>query len=79
MEEVLEKPPLNGVTCIAWILTANFDLVGQQAWKAFFAGQGGVRDAFLGLSETLAGARSALLLSTMCHPQCSTHHVPQHA
>ena len=59
VNEVLEKPPLNGITCIAWILTANFDLVGQQAWKNFFAGKGGVRDAFLALWDILAGARAA--------------------
>ena len=55
MSPALEKPPQNGITCIAWILTDQFDIAGQESWKRFYAGQGGVRDRFLDLWEFLAG------------------------
>lgn len=55
VDPVLEKPPQNGVTCAAWILQTPFDLPGQENWSLFYAGQNGVRDAFLDLWEFLAG------------------------
>ena len=54
MHPWLEKAPLNGATCIAWILQGPLDFTSELNWALFYAGADGVRDAFLDLWEFLA-------------------------
>ena len=54
MPELLQKPPLGGMYCIAWILQGPFDVASKLNWKLFYAGENGVRERFLDLWEYLA-------------------------
>ena len=56
MPQLLQKPPLGGVYCIAWILQGPLDAASWLNWSLFYAGEGGVRDRFLDLWEYLARA-----------------------
>ena len=54
MPQLLQKPPLGGVYCIAWILQGPFDIASKLNWRLFYAGENGVRERFLDMWEYLA-------------------------
>ena len=67
----MEKQPLNGHTCIAWILQGPLDFSSELNWALFYAGADGVRDRFLDLWEFLASATRPLLLALLLGMQLS--------
>ena len=74
MHPWMEKMPLNGKTCIAWILQGPLDLSSELNWALFYAGKDGIRDSFLNLWEFLASTAIPL-----CSPPCLQLHSKPHA